>query len=196
MIVRHPDCDAAGSIHADNVIADDNPNDGDDATCTKLLDPLNDIAPPYRPDVDHDAPTTDPVFPFPDTSATDEPDPASNEKPNTNPAGTGGAAGVATPATELIAAHDSPTHRPHAPDSCNSSTLRAPGRGSSWSSTLRHLGERAASGSLAALHPIRGNSSVVSRSAPRKLRAVPARRRKRRDPWASTEVSCRLPPGS
>ena len=49
MIVRHPDCDAAGSIHADNVIADDNPNDGDDATCTTLLDPLNDIAPPYRP---------------------------------------------------------------------------------------------------------------------------------------------------
>ena len=101
MIVRHPDCDTAGSIHADNVIADDNPNDGDDATCTKLLDPLNDIAPPYRPDVDHDAPTTDPVFPLPDTSATDEPDPASNEKPNTNPAGTGGAAGVDTPATEL-----------------------------------------------------------------------------------------------
>ena len=79
MIVRHPDCDAAGLIHADNVIADDNPSDADAGTCTKLLDPLNDIAPPYRPCVDHDAPCTEPVFPFPDTSATDDPDPASNE---------------------------------------------------------------------------------------------------------------------
>ena len=57
---------------------------------------MNDIAPPYRPCVDHDAPTSDPVFPFPDTSATDVPDPASNEYPTTNPGGTGGAAGVTT----------------------------------------------------------------------------------------------------
>jgi hypothetical protein len=83
-------------IHADKVIAADNPSDGDDATCTRLFDPLNAIAPPYRPCNDHDAPNTDPVFPFPDTSATDVPDPASNEYPATNPSGTGGAAGVAT----------------------------------------------------------------------------------------------------
>ena len=31
-IVRHPDCDADGLIHADNVIAADKPNDADDAT--------------------------------------------------------------------------------------------------------------------------------------------------------------------
>jgi hypothetical protein len=98
-IVRHPDCDTAGLIHPDNVIPDDNPNEGDDATCTTLLDPLNDIAPPYRPAVDHDAPTTDPVFPFPDTSTTDDPDPASNENPNTSPAGSGGAANVVTDTT-------------------------------------------------------------------------------------------------
>jgi hypothetical protein len=85
-------------IHADNVIADDNPNDGDDTTCT-LLDPSNAIAPPYRPCVDHDAPTTDPVFPFPDRSTTDDPDPASNEYPATNPTGTGGAAAVVALAT-------------------------------------------------------------------------------------------------
>ena len=99
MIVRHPDCDTVGSIHADNVIADDNLNDADDATCTTLLDPLNHNAPPYRPCVDHDAPVIEPVFPFPDTSATDEPDPASNEYPATNPAGTGEPAGVVALAT-------------------------------------------------------------------------------------------------
>jgi hypothetical protein len=88
-------------IHADNVIAPDNPNDDDAATCTTLLDPLNDIAPPYRPDADHDAPNTDPVFPLPDTSTTDDPDPASNEYPATNPTGTGGADGVVASTVEL-----------------------------------------------------------------------------------------------
>jgi hypothetical protein len=34
----------------------------------------------------HVAAVIEPVFPFPDTSATDEPDPASNEYPATNPA--------------------------------------------------------------------------------------------------------------
>ena len=122
MIVRHPDCDTAGSIHADNVIADDNPSDGDDATCTTLLDPLNDIAPPYRPASTTTPPCTNPVFPFPDTSATDDPDPASNEYPNTNPAGTGGAAGVVTLTTERVTAHVPRRIDRHAPDSCNSST--------------------------------------------------------------------------
>src|SRR4029079_589680 len=100
MIARHPDCDTAGLIHADNVIADDKPSDADATACT-LLDPLNDIAPPYRPCAAHAAPCTEPVFPFPDRSATDDPDPASNEYPNTNPAGTTGPAGVTTSTTTL-----------------------------------------------------------------------------------------------
>ena len=101
MIVRHPDCDADGSIHADNVIADDNPSDADAGTCTTAPDPLNVIAPPYRPGDDHVAPCITPVFPFPDTSATDDPDPASNEYPATNPAGNAGPAASSRSTTEL-----------------------------------------------------------------------------------------------
>jgi hypothetical protein len=98
-IAFHPPWDTAGLIHPDNVIAEERASDGDDATCT-MLAPSNDIAPPYFPCVDHEAPpTTDPVFPFPDTSTTDDPEPASNEYPATNPGGIGGAAGVTTLAT-------------------------------------------------------------------------------------------------
>ena len=131
-IVRHPDCDADGLIHPDSVIAPDNPSDADDGTCTTLLDPLNDIAPPYRPAADHDAPCTTPVFPFPDTSTTDDPDPASNEYPATNPAGSTGPAGVVTSTTELIATQVSRrVHSRYAVPVCRTRTTPACHRSSS-----------------------------------------------------------------
>ncbi len=48
---------------------------------------MNCNAPPNFPLVTQVAPDTVPVFPFPDASATDDPDPSSNPNAATNPAG-------------------------------------------------------------------------------------------------------------
>jgi hypothetical protein len=61
---------------------------------------LNDNALPNFPDVVHDAPCTTPAFPFPDKSATADPDPSSNAYAATRVAdGGGGAAPVVADAT-------------------------------------------------------------------------------------------------
>jgi hypothetical protein len=98
MIVRHPLWFAVGWIHAINVIADVTFNDNDAGALTRELLPLKLNAAPYLP-VTHVAPVIEPVFPFPDTSTTDEPEPASNEYPATNPEGGGGVALVVAVAT-------------------------------------------------------------------------------------------------
>src|SRR5262245_66590929 len=99
MIVRQPLWLAVGWIHAISVIPDDSPSDGDDGTLTRPVEPLNDNAPPYLP-VTHDVPPEIvPLFPFPDTSANVDPDPASNVYPATRPAGAGGASTVVADAT-------------------------------------------------------------------------------------------------
>ena len=93
MTARQPPCDTAGLIHP-TTSSPPTTQARATATCT-LFDPLNDFI-AYRPCVDHAAPpANDPVFPFPDTSATVVPDPASNRY-TTKPGGTGGAAGVTT----------------------------------------------------------------------------------------------------
>jgi hypothetical protein len=82
--VRHP-ANVDGRTHADTVIPDDNRNPTASGTDTKLDDPLNDNAFPYRPAVDHDAPLTDPTCPFPDRSPTTNPAPSSKLYEATNP---------------------------------------------------------------------------------------------------------------
>src|SRR5215216_647270 len=98
MIVRHPLWSAVGWIHAISVSADVTSSDVDAGTLTRASVPLKLNAPPYLP-VTHVAAVIAPMFPLPDTSATDEPEPASNEYPATSPGGGGGVAMVVAVAT-------------------------------------------------------------------------------------------------
>jgi hypothetical protein len=75
----------AGFTHASNVIAELNCNDAELGTFTRALVPLNTSAVPNFPNDAHVAFKRVPVFPFPDESATDDPDPSSNENAATNP---------------------------------------------------------------------------------------------------------------
>src|SRR5690242_4276753 len=94
MIVRQPLCATDGFTHADNVIAPPTFNAADPGTRT-VEDPLNDTAPPYRPNVDQVAPMSVPVLPLPDASAVSRPAPSLNPHAPINPTG-GAIAGVAT----------------------------------------------------------------------------------------------------
>jgi hypothetical protein len=75
---RHALVTVVGNTHASNVIADVNRNDGASGTVTRALDPLKLNAFPNRPDVDHAADPTCPVFPRPEASPALGPDPSSN----------------------------------------------------------------------------------------------------------------------
>jgi len=94
-----------GSTQASNVIAVAKCNDAESGTFTRALDPLNCNAFPNFPAATHVAPETDPVFPFPDASATDDPDPSSNPYAATNPDGAGEAACAPTRRSEMTSAH-------------------------------------------------------------------------------------------
>jgi len=84
--VCHPD-NVEGRTHADNVIELVKSKLAASATDTESFTPSNNNADPYRPDGDHDAPDTDPLFPNPDTSPADDPAPSLNPNPNTKPTG-------------------------------------------------------------------------------------------------------------
>jgi hypothetical protein len=71
--------------HASNVIPLDNRNDAASGTVTTELDPLNCNAFPNLPPATHDAFKTDPLWPFPEASATVDPDPSSNPYDATSP---------------------------------------------------------------------------------------------------------------
>jgi hypothetical protein len=77
---------AVGFTHASSVIADERCNDAASGTETSDDDPLKDSAPPNFPDADQVALPTAPLLPFPDASATADPDPSLNENAATNPA--------------------------------------------------------------------------------------------------------------
>jgi len=76
---------AVGRTHASIVIPVVRCSDPESATETSDDVPLNDNADPNFPDADHVAPLTVPLLPFPDASATDDPDPSSNENATTKP---------------------------------------------------------------------------------------------------------------
>ena len=90
----------AGSTHASNVIALDRCNEAESGTVTRELDPLKLSAPPYLPVATQVAFAIVPLLPFPDASATVDPDPSSNAYAATSP---GVAAGVAEPETSTNA---------------------------------------------------------------------------------------------
>ena len=69
---------AAGYTQASTVIPEVRSNDAASGTCTLAVEPLNESALPYLPEVVQDAPCRVPLLPFPDRSPTEVPDPSSN----------------------------------------------------------------------------------------------------------------------
>src|SRR5262249_57599136 len=59
--------------------------DAELATSRRLFARLNNSAPPYFPENDHVAPTSEPVLPFPDASVAVDPEPSSKEYAATSP---------------------------------------------------------------------------------------------------------------
>jgi hypothetical protein len=76
---------ADGRTHASNVIADVKSSDAASGTVTFADVPLNDNAAPNFPDTDQVAVPIAPLLPFPDESATVDPDPSLNENAATRP---------------------------------------------------------------------------------------------------------------
>jgi hypothetical protein len=71
--------------HASNVIAPVSRKDGESLIVTFALVPLKTSALPYLPAAVHVAEPMEPAFPFPDRSATVDPDPSLNEYAATRP---------------------------------------------------------------------------------------------------------------
>ena len=84
--VRQPPS-ADGRTHASSVIPVVRSSELASGTVTQSFTPSKLNADPNRPAALHTAPETEPTFPFPDESATLEPEPASNPYAATRPAG-------------------------------------------------------------------------------------------------------------
>src|SRR4051794_9849395 len=86
MTAERHDASVAGSSHASSVIALVRSSEGESATVTHALVPLNESALPYLPAAAHVAFAIVPLFAWPEVSLTVEPTPSSNAYAATRPA--------------------------------------------------------------------------------------------------------------
>ena len=175
-IVRHPDCDTAGSIHADNVIAPDKPKRRRRRNLHQTARPVERHRPAIPPRRRPRRPQHRPRIPIPRHIRHRRTRPRIKRIPQHQPHRHRRRRRRRHTRNRAVRHSHSPPHQPQPPDSCNSSTRSTPYRCSCVPVGVPTCAKRRAASPLTALHPIPRHPHVVRRRRPRQIHLTRAHR--------------------